>query len=90
MTLLIIMKLLMFKIIRSLRSSKCLKKTVELKFITQKVDACSPRTACSVFNWEYLFLGKFGAKIQNCKFKLKFCSDTNSNTQNSMTMLTLD
>ena len=40
---------------RSLRSSKCLKTTVELTFTTQKANACSPWTACSVFNWKYLF-----------------------------------
>ena len=45
----------MFKIMRFLRSSKCLKTTVELMFTTQNVDACSPWTACSVFDWEYLF-----------------------------------
>ena len=45
----------MFKIMRSLRSSKCLKTTVELTFTTQKANACSPWTACSVFNWKYLF-----------------------------------
>ena len=45
----------MFKIIRSLRSSKCLKTTVELTFTTQKANACSPWTACLVFNWKHLF-----------------------------------
>ena len=45
----------MFKIMRSLISSKCLKITVELTFITQKENACGPWTTCSVFNWEYLF-----------------------------------
>ena len=40
---------------RSLRSSKCLKTTVELTFTTQKANACSPWTACSVFDWKYLF-----------------------------------
>ena len=45
----------MFKIMRSLRSSKCLKTTVELTFTTQKANACSPWTACSVFDWKYLF-----------------------------------
>ena len=29
--------------------------TVELSFITQKANACSPGTACSVFQWEYPF-----------------------------------
>ena len=62
----------MFKIMRSLRSSKCLKTTVELTFTTQKANACSPWTACSVFDWKYLFWGKFGPKTQNYQFKLKF------------------
>ena len=44
-----------FKIIRSLRYSNCLKTTVELMFATQKASTCSPWTACSVFNWKYLF-----------------------------------
>ena len=55
MTLLIILTLLMFKIMRSLRSSKYLKTSVELTFTTQKSNACSPCTAYSVFNWNYLF-----------------------------------
>ena len=29
-------------------------------------------------------LGKFGPKIQNCLFKVKFDTKTNSNMQNSM------
>ena len=57
---------------RSLRSSKCLKTTVELTFTTQKANACSPWIACSVFNWKYLFEGKFGVKTQNYQFKLIF------------------
>ena len=32
------------------------------------------------------FLGKFGPKSQNCHFKLKFGTYTNSNMQNSMAM----
>ena len=38
----------MFKILRSLRSAKCLKTTVELTFTTQKVNAWNPWTACFV------------------------------------------
>ena len=38
----------------SLRFSKCLKTTFELTFTTQKANACSPWTACSVFNWKNL------------------------------------
>ena len=44
-----------FKVMRSLRPSNCLKTTVELTFATQKASARSPWTACSVFNWKYLF-----------------------------------
>ena len=78
----------MFKIIRSLRSSKCSKTTVELPFTTQKANARSPWIACSVFNRKYLFWGKFGPKTQNYQFKLKVYTQTNSNVQNSMVMLT--
>ena len=45
----------MFKIMRSLRSSKCLKTTVELMFTTQKGKVCSSWNACYVFNWQYFF-----------------------------------
>ena len=55
----------MFKIMRPLRSLECLKTTVELTFTTQKVNTCSPWTACSVFDWKYLF-------GQICWSKLKF------------------
>ena len=34
------------------------------------------------------FLGKFGQKNQNCQFKLKFGTETNSNMQNSMALFT--
>ena len=40
----------MLKIMRFLRSSKCLETTVELTFTTQKANACSPWTARSVFD----------------------------------------
>ena len=33
------------------------------------------------------FLGKFGQKIKNCQLKVKFCTQTNSNIQNSVAML---
>ena len=45
----------MFKIMRFFRSSKCSKTIVELTFTAQKAKACSPWTACSVFNWKYPF-----------------------------------
>ena len=37
---------------------------------------------------EISFLSKFGPKIQNCQFKLKFGTETNSNKQNSMVLFT--
>ena len=55
MTLPIIVTLLMFKVMRSLRSSRCLKTTVKLTFTTQKANACSPWAACSAFKWKYIF-----------------------------------
>ena len=45
----------MFKIMGSSRSSKCSKITVELTFTTQKANVCSPLTACSFFDWKYIF-----------------------------------
>ena len=40
------------------------------------------------FPLEIPFLGKFGPKSQNCQFKLKFGTCTNSNLQNSMVIVT--
>ena len=75
MTLLIILTLLMFKIMKFLRSSKCLKTTVELTFTTQKANTRSSWTACSALNWTYMpFSGKFGPKTQNYQFKSKVCT----------------
>ena len=41
--------------VKSLRSSKCLKTTVECNVYTQKANTCSPWTACPLFDWKYLF-----------------------------------
>ena len=41
------------------------------------------------FRPEILPLGKFGPKIRNCQFKLKFGTSTNSNMQNSVVEFTL-
>ena len=38
---------------------------------------------CLYFRMETPFLGRFGPKNQNCQFKLKFGTYTNSNMQNS-------
>ena len=48
----------------SLRSSQFLKTIVQLIFTTQKVNACSPWTACSVFNWKYLFWANLVRKLK--------------------------
>ena len=45
----------MFKTMRFLRPSKCSKATVELRFTSQKANACSPWSACSAFDWKYSF-----------------------------------
>ena len=37
---------------------------VELKFTTQKANACSPWTAFSVFDWKYLFWVELFQKIK--------------------------
>ena len=41
------------------------------------------------FQPEIPFLGKFGQKYQNCQFKLKFGTETNSNVENSMVVFIL-
>ena len=45
----------MFKIMRFLRPPECCKTIVELTSLTQRANACSPWTACSVFYWKYPF-----------------------------------
>ena len=40
------LSLKMFKIMRFLRCSKCSKTIAELKYTTQKANACGPWTAC--------------------------------------------
>ena len=60
------------KIIKIMRSSKCLKTTVELTFTAQKAKACSPWTACSVFNWKFLFWVNLVQKLRIIIFKLNF------------------
>ena len=52
---------------------------------------CRIQWWCSLFfrfQPEVLFLGKFGPKIQNCQFKMKLDTSTNSNIHNSMVMIT--
>ena len=52
---------------------------------------CRIQWSCSFFCFwlEMPFLGKFGPKNQNCHFKLKFGTYSNSNMQNSMVMFIL-
>ena len=44
-----------FKIMRFLRSLKCPKTTVKLRFTKQKASSCISWTASSVFDWKYSF-----------------------------------
>ena len=48
----------------SLRSSKCLKTTAELTFTAQKANVFIPCTACSFFNWKYVFLVNLVQKLK--------------------------
>ena len=45
----------------------------QLTFTTQKANAWSPWTACSVFDWKYPFHVNL-IKTEKCQFKLKFGS----------------
>ena len=63
----------MFTIMRSLRSSKCLRTTVESTFTTKKTKACSSSTASSVFDWKYFFWVNLVQKLKIISFQLKFC-----------------
>ena len=47
----------MFKVMRSLRPSKCLKATVELTSTTKKANACSPWSNCFCYQLEIPFFG---------------------------------
>ena len=59
----------------------------QLTFTTQKANAWSPWTACSVFDWKYPFHVNL-IKTAKCQFKLKFGSQANLSIQNSMLMFT--
>ena len=56
--------------------------------LVQKVKIVSLSWKLVLFGLETPFLGKFGTKNQNCQFKLKFGTKTNSNMQNSMALFT--
>ena len=62
----------MFKKMRSLRSSKCLKTTIELTFTTQNANACSLWTVCSIFDWKYLFWVNLVQKLKIISFSWNF------------------
>ena len=75
-----------FKIMRSLKSSKCLK-TVELRFNTQKSKRLYSLDCLFCFKLEIpFFLVNLVEKSKIISFKLKFCTQTNSNMHNSMVM----
>ena len=60
---------------RFLRSSECSKTIVQLTFTTQKANTCNSWTACSVFDWEYLFwvnISVFNRKNHYADFVQKF------------------
>ena len=54
--------------------------------VTRLIRICRIQWWCLLFLFQTgnTFLDKFGPKNQNCLFKLKFGTYTNSNTQNSM------
>ena len=49
----------------------------------------APKMQIFSFRPEIPFLGRFGQKNQNCQSKLKFCTQTNSNMQNSVMMFSI-
>ena len=57
--------------------------------VSRLIRICRIQWWCSLFCFraETPFLGKFGQKNQNCRFKLKFGTKTNPNMQNSMVAL---
>ena len=57
------------KIIKIMRSSKCLKTTVELTFTAQKANACSPCTTFSVFTFK-AFIKLFEGPQRSVKMKI--------------------
>ena len=63
-----------FKKMRSLRSYKLLKTKVELTFTTKKANACSTWTACSAFDWKYLFWVKLVQDFQIISLGWNFVS----------------
>ena len=64
--------------------------TLSWNVVPRLIQICRIHWWCSYFPF-YLgnsFLGKFGPKNQNCQFKLKFGTSTNSNMQNSVVVFT--
>ena len=52
--------------------------------VPRLIQICRIKWWCFYFQWEMPFFGKFGPKIQNCQFELKFGTSTNSNMENLM------
>ena len=67
-------------------------KIVSLRWnlILRLIGVCRVQWRCSLFLFrlEILFGGKFGPKNEDCKFKLKFDTQKNSNILNSVVMFT--
>ena len=60
----------LFKITRFLWSLKFSKTTVELTFTTQKANAWSPWTGCSIFPWKYPFWLNLVQKLSNLTLRV--------------------
>ena len=58
--------------------------------VPRLIRTCRIQWWCAFFGFrpETPFLGKFGSNSQNCQFKLKFGTWTNSKMQNSMVLFT--
>ena len=57
---------------RSLRSSKRLKTTVQLTFTIQEANVCRPWTFSFTFNWKYLFWVNLVQKLKIIGLSLNF------------------
>ena len=68
-------------------------KTVSLRWnsVPRLIRICRIQWCCPLFRFrpeKLCFFGKFSPKNQNCQFKLKLGTYTNSNMQNSMVLFT--
>ena len=71
--------------IRTKNSELCVQNKT---LIPRLIRICNGDVQFSYFRLKRSFLGKFGPKNQNCQFKLKFGTLTNSNKQKSMVSFT--